>query len=994
MKKALSEWISSADASRHLTYFGIDQIPVELAEINDRFDDYYLSLVGELFERLRTPYEDPNDWAKLGNALAQMGNDEATTQERFGISMTDALLFASTAFYFGGFSASAYVTARRLILSEEYFRYAACLDLITRASAPTSNIVRDLRRALTENNLNVVESAVAISEQAAIAALEAGPEEYIPLRLLQSLISRFQSSNIRAVLPEASEGFWNPLINSFLTRANSTWDFFPSQIQAIQSGLLFSQSSFSLQMPTGAGKTTLCEALIFAHLTAKPESVALLLVPYRSLASELRSTLVRRLNQMNLPSRCAYGGTVPSGDEIHGLESIRAIVATPEAISGLLGADANFSRRISLVICDEGHLLDGGQRGIGLELLLARMKAREAGSPKFVFISAIVPNIEEINSWLDGEEKSVVRSNFRPAIAEFGVLNVKGKGANSSVSLQMHPHLPKSEQYTVSKFLDKNDFTYKNTNTRRNNTYSFDSIKARAVAASRKVLPMGAVALFAANKRGGQGVVGLAEELLKQVEVTLSLPVPIDYADKAIVSKISEYLHNEYGPLWIGTRALAAGAVVHHGDIPQETREVLELALRSESIKLVFCTTTLAEGVNLPIRTLVLYSVQRLQAGGARVDLLARDIKNLVGRAGRAGATTKGLVLAANEDQWHLIDPVARQMPGEKLLGSLRKFLEALRDLLATRTQPLDNASLEASMGNGSIRALVEGVDATLIELATEEIGAEKLVELAHKVAMSTFAAQGADKGATQLLQDVFKLRSEAILAIRSSGRLSWLRDTGASTRMIASVETELYPSRDDWASLTDDSFESLCISLFDWAWMHAELKISSSEAFRLEPDQSPDLVKDKIFALIRYWLSGMPMIEIAEHFEESLDDLLAIHSRVVTYSLQTILEQGVALLAKLLESNGQQLSHLVTLFVERLRHGVPTSLGVAFGASGIRHRRALVKLGTEFKLIEEQASFAGNPSLLAFKLLNDDADHWQKQLGQLVYENTLVDLA
>jgi helicase len=124
-------------------------------------------------------------------------------------------------------------------------------------------------------------------------------------------------------------------------------------------------------MPTGSGKTTLCETLLFDHLQRHPTDAAVLLVPYRSLASELRSSLVRRLNGLGISSRCAYGGTVPSGDEVRDLNETRLMVATPEALSGLLSADQEFLRRVSLVICDEGHLLGEPSRGIGLELLLA-----------------------------------------------------------------------------------------------------------------------------------------------------------------------------------------------------------------------------------------------------------------------------------------------------------------------------------------------------------------------------------------------------------------------------------------------------------------------------------------------------------------------------------------------------------------------------------------------------------------------------------------------
>jgi replicative superfamily II helicase len=107
------------------------------------------------------------------------------------------------------------------------------------------------------------------------------------------------------------------------------------------------------------GKTALSETLLFYHLNRHPEGVAILLVPYRSLAAELRGSLVKRLGRMGLPTRCAYGGTVPTGAEVRDLDDTRAIVATPEALSGLLSAEPGFFARVSLVICDEGHLLDG-----------------------------------------------------------------------------------------------------------------------------------------------------------------------------------------------------------------------------------------------------------------------------------------------------------------------------------------------------------------------------------------------------------------------------------------------------------------------------------------------------------------------------------------------------------------------------------------------------------------------------------------------------------
>ena len=213
-------------------------------------------------------------------------------------------------------------------------------------------------------------------------------------------------------------------------------------------------------------------------------------------------------------------------------------------------------------------------------------------------------------------------------------------GDHAIVNLEVHPHLPEAIRFTVGSFLSRPDFRYLNPASGRLRTLQFTSIKRRAVAAARKALPMGTAVVFAANKRGDQGAVGIAEELLEQLSYPLSgLPSALGFTNAERLAVAVDYLRREFGEQWIGTRALAAAAVLHHGDIPQETREILEELLRRAQVKFAICTTTLAEGVNLPIRTLILYSVlEKTQRWRPLDPLLSRDIKNLVGRAGRAGA--------------------------------------------------------------------------------------------------------------------------------------------------------------------------------------------------------------------------------------------------------------------------------------------------------------------------------------------------------------------
>lgn len=991
MRESLQRWINNADTARHLRHFQYAQLPIDLDVIEYRLDDYYISLVGELFDNLHLPQVASTDWAQLGNAFLQFSVEmtEDHLQDR-GISREDAALFASAAFYFGDFPASACLAMRRSTPpADPASLRAACYDFLARPGVLRSEQALGIQNDLKVGAIDSFAARRNILRQAETSALEEGPEAWIVTRLLSRLLERFQHTNLRAVLPDGFHAFWTPLVRSLVDRQPSSWEFFPSQIQAIQGGLLTSVDSYAMQMPTGAGKTTLCETLLYWHLKSHPNDVAVLLVPFRSLASELRGTLVTRLNAMDLPARCAYGGTVPSGDEVHGLEQIRAMVATPESLSGILSADPEFAQRISLVICDEGHLLDGGSRGIGLELLLARMKSRPGAAPRFVFVSAIVPNIEEINAWLGGNNGTVIRSTYRPATAEFAVLRPLGAGASTSVRLEMHPHEAEERRFNLENFLDRSSFAFINPATRRANTYGFNSIKTQAVAAARKVLPMGTTAIFAANKRGNQGAVGLAQELVNQLTRTLPLPAPLTYSEAANLNRCVSYLQTEYGEDWIGTQSVHHGAVLHHGDIPQETREVLEGLIRDSVVRLVICTSTLAEGVNLPIRSLILYSVQRQSRSGRPEAMLARDIKNLVGRAGRAGANTKGLVICANPSQWPLVLPVAAQGAGEPVSGSLLSLIQQLSDFLVREGLVLSNEFLEST---NAVYPVVDGVDSTLIDLISEEVGEEVFVARARQLAEQTFAARQLPLRQADLLRSVFELRARRLIGLRPTGQLAWVRDTGAKVRLLASVANDLWPSRLDWRAPVEPLDDRLRTIILEWAWMHSELQDAVVQTFR-PPGDNAALAKAPFFDIVRLWMFGLPFVEIRRQLQIDMNDLLAIHTRAVTFTLQTLVEQGVSLLARRLQADGQELAAGVLNFTEQLRFGAPNGAARMLAAGGVRHRRAYVALGNA---IAQQGALPDAAGVKAQALagLRLHADGWRNQLGELVYANTLRDLS
>lgn len=990
MRVTLEKWISDADAISLLENFNASDTTLDLSQAFERMDKYYIALVGELFDALRAKDKTPEELSRLGNAFSQFCTKNEHIS-RASISSRESAVFSAAAYYCGGFPASAYVSLKPFEPNETSSEESkACFDLIVKPKRLLSLIAKTIRYALLTGNNQAIKELTANQRERTKTALLANPGEWINSRTLEALLSRFANSNIRAKLPEGDSEFWNPLISSFLERSPSIWEFFPSQIEAIETGLIDSFKTFSVQMPTGAGKTALCETLLFWHAKKYPSASAVFLVPYRSLASELRGTLVKRLNNMGIPSRCAYAYTVPVADEASALDATKVIVATPESLSGLLSADTEFFNRISLVICDEGHLLDSGDRGINLELLLARFRSRDSGAPRFVFMSAIIPNIDEINAWLGGEGETVIRSGYRPAIAEYALLRPSGRGSQQKTDLIMHPHLKVPARFEIKGMLSPRDFSYCNQKTGRNKIYPHTSVKSQAVAIARKAMNLGISAIFAANKSGSAGAIGIAEEVIKQLGSKTSLPIPNDYANIAELQKVCEYVTSEYGNDWICTKAIDSSFILHHGDIPQETREAFEYLLRKQCVHLAICTNTLAEGVNLPIHTLIIYSACRRTQNGKSVNMLTRDIKNLVGRAGRPGANTHGLVICANQNDWPLIHRVTAQVTEEPVYGALYKLIIHLYKYLASNNAGLSNDLLE---GSEHFQALIDSIDSILVDLAVEEIGASRFEELAKSVVKNTFAFRRIDDESKGVLEKTFLLRAQKLTSLISAGQLDWVKATGVKVRLVDTVEKRLLPLIDDWTQVSYPLQGRELNALLAWVFDLKEVQSALATATRAESAFS-EITKEQMTVLIKSWLAGDRWKKAASLAKLDMGDALRVYTGVISYSMQTNIEQGITILANLLQQRGLTLSTAFLDFPKQLRFGTQSLAGCALAESGMRHRSAYATLG---RLIDEEHRDGFEPSFLAHKaysfLTSPDQQSLKEALGSFVYDRSIKDV-
>lgn len=973
MRPMLKRWSALAGS---LELFELIEADLAFAlehEVVERADDFYVSLVGELFERLDSEGATAEDWKLLGDAFASART--LLRRSRFWTQRLDADLriMSACSYYVGGFPASAYVILRGQSTQSLEDSDAAAVELLTKSGQPNSGVVRELLAAVRAGDQDAIARVDGHADEMVAAARESDPVSWASASLLRALVGRFRRNNLLAVLPADATG-WAPLVESFLDRRPPIWEFFPSQVEAIEAGLLTSNLTFSLQMPTGAGKTALSEATIFAHLKEDSARLAVLLVPFRSLAAELKNSVGRQLTNLGLVTRSLYGGSVPTHEELNELEAARVLIATPEAFIGLLAADPTVFPRVTLLMCDEGHLLDSGSRGVTLELLLSRFRAR-ATPPRFVFISAIVPNIEEVNAWLGGSNQSVVRSDYRPTNLDLATLSVVGTGVSAAIGLEINPH-DLDRRVSLNDFVSSESVRYLNPASGRQRSYSMNSIKARAVAAARRLLPIGAVAIYCANKSGDGGAIGVAEELVNQLQ--LFPGPPRNRATQSRLEEVSDHFAREYGTGWIGTESLAKGVGLHHGDLPQDTREIVEGLVRAGSVTCVVCTSTLSEGVNLPIRSLILYSVSRREGEGRASPLARRDIKNLIGRAGRAGAVNKALIVVANPNETNAVVDVVNDASIEPLSGALIDLARLVERWVADGNT-LTNEVLE---GSPLLFDLVDGIDSTLVELAAEQVGTDALVEAARAVIANTLAARTSESGPLASLDQVVNLRSQKIAELQVSGRLGWVRDSGAMVRQLSNAERLLAIARNLDPALPPDD-PRIIDAVLEWFW-------DSPQARSARRPLPSSLSIQNVSALTVSWLRGQTYEEMARAAGLDVNVALRVASGLMGYVFQSAIEQCVALIKPMYEDEPNVLPVGLARLPDSLRYGSTSRSVQDLLESGVRMRRVaatLVRIGGDL-------SVGGDPRAFYLVVMIENEALVRAEHGDFAYDRTLADLS
>jgi hypothetical protein len=419
-------------------------------------------------------------------------------------------------------------------------------------------------------------------------------------------------------LPDKVQDFGKSLLES--DHDNPVLELWPSQQEVLQRSFLDPyQRAIMVEMPTSAGKTLLAKFAIVQAKAFNAEGTVAYIVPTRALVNQVTFELRRDFAKLNYVVELAVPAFELDPTEARLLgEHIDVLVTTPEKLDLLMRVDHSAVKNLMLVVADEAHNLQDNTRGARLELLLGMIK-RERRNARFLLLSPFLPNGKELVTWL-GEDRALppIQVNWRPSRRIVGAVSAVGRQSKRRLVLEA---LPAAD----------------NADVRAGTTISIGP--RSAVPESLSISSLSRASVLALRKRGGVLVLCRGKGTAMKRAAELALDFGHLKSQSPLAEAVCEFLDSEAGAETPLSRCIRSGVAYHHAGLSQESRWLVERLIARGDVKTICGTTTLAQGVNFPISTVI---VETLVKGDR--SLSYSDFWNIAGRAGRALMDPLGVI--------------------------------------------------------------------------------------------------------------------------------------------------------------------------------------------------------------------------------------------------------------------------------------------------------------------------------------------------------------
>ncbi|KHE72659.1 DEAD/DEAH box helicase, partial [Halobacillus sp. BBL2006] len=633
----------------------------------------------------------------------------------------------------------------------------------------------------TKENLNDLLELLIIDEE---------PAMWWVIRLLIIIIDGFEDNSLWSTLPKLLEGSDKQVSDYIKTLAfqkSPVVELFNSQKRSLPKAL--SPLGAVISIPTSSGKTRIAEIAILQSLINNPESYVLYLAPFRSLAYEIEEALSNTLGNLGYKVSQLYGGTQFSKlDEII-IENSNVIISTPEKAKAIWRSNSEIKSNIGLVVIDEGHLLGNSIRDINTEMFIEELRYHiKTVEGKIIMLSAILPNSEEIAEWITEDRRNNIKSSWRPSTQRFGLLEYTGNNVNISWEDEVS--------------FNKNFITPIKIQKRRS-SYYFPRDKKQAYAASAlRLSEIGPVLIYVGKKNM---VLSQAREMVTGMqdheEHTWKTPEVFHLFELACLEaygKDSEIL------------SLAKyGILCHHAGLTNEVRLYIEKLIREGNAKIIVATSTLSQGVNIGVSSILVTNVWLDQSK----KVSHNDFWNLAGRAGRSFIDREGKILFGidlTQSKWRTswqrevakeyFDASKLTKVKSGLLILIKWFIIIAEDIgmdfdtLLQLIAENDFTSIGDERRQINIKENLDLIDDTLLslELESENItGAEGWIDDFFRSSLAYLQAQHLDGFDEQKVLAILKARSTALKSLEKEEKVS-LVSTGLPLQSARYIRQEV----------------------------------------------------------------------------------------------------------------------------------------------------------------------------------------------------------
>lgn len=756
---------------------------------------------------------------------------------------------------------------------------------------------------------------------------------WLILRLLKIILVTFKEASLWTVLTSllpVQHITWNyiRLLSGFKPAITELW---PSQIMAIPLAVGENKGGV-VNLRTSGGKTRVAEIAILNTLSKDMMAKILYLAPFRSLAFEVEQGLSKTFAPLGITVSQLYGGSTANVTDFELIKQSQVIVATPEKAKAIIRCGSGLESELKLIVIDEGHLLGAEERYIKNEIFLTHINEFASRNQiKMLLLSAVLPNANELADWISADANLVAQSEWKPALERLGLLLWDGKCVRLEWESDGKPFNPN--------FIQKASLGF---GRRRN---MFPNNKKEAVAATAvRLAKSGTVMIYSARAKS---IEGLAESVLLALGEH-----PEDFLwDRSLWNIFESVCKEELSENDIILNAARKGVICHNNRLPTLVRTAMERLMRSKSPLIIIASSTLGQGVNVGISSIIVSTPYYDQN-----CISNRDFWNICGRAGRAFSDVEGKILYA-------IDTTEEERKVRKNRNLSRYYFDNRQmERVQSGVLIVLKAIYENAMKtNTDFSLLVEAIANDFIFSDINEKFAEGINRLFDYLDDELLAMHEnfcADENDVSWVDEVFRkslsiIQAESLrrneyirlLQARAKALLKRVPDKSSRQKIIASgiplsVSHRLLNSIEDFRTLAlsfaSESTSDEHITQIDRIVKEIEIWSNLNANYLVG-----DLPEQECLDLIRHdWISGMPLSEIMKKeptAEKITKDYYGLTLPWIIHGISQLFDSA-------LDETIVQIYSSIAMFVEL---GLPNITSSNIYMAGVYSRSAAMELAS-----------------------------------------------